>query len=173
MHTFFHFLIEAMGLHLTFASPIFPLYIHYLWSLTYDCQVCSDAAVSQLQKQPREKKTTKKHILNSRYSFVLLCSYIRWRCIWWHLSVLRCDNQLILKDGYRLGTVAAYKLDLGDLSHQIPNISYQIQLNIKHTIIISRMIIWVTFSLPKRYLKHHFVDAYTWMSRCIIVLIRQ
>ena len=74
--------------------------------------------------------------------------------------MLRCDNQLILKDGCRLGTVAAYELDLGDLSHQIPNISYKIQLNIKHAI-ISRMIIWVTFSLPKRYLKHHFVNAYT------------
>ena len=159
-----------MGLHLTFASPILPLYSHCLWSLVYDCQVCSDAAVGQLQEQARGKK---KHILNSRYSFVLLCSYNQWECILWHLSVLRCGSQLILKDCCRLSTVAAYELVLRELGHQIANISYQIRLNMKHKKIIGRRIFWFIFSYPNRYLKHHYVDAYTSIGRCIHVLIRQ
>ena len=80
-----------------------------------------------------------KHILNSRYSFVLLCSYNQWGCILWHLSVLRCGNQLILKDCCRLSTVAAYELVLRELGHQIANISYQIRLNMKHKKIGSRI----------------------------------
>ena len=41
-----------------FAWPIFSLSIHYLCYHAYYCQVCSDAAVSQLQKQSRKKKAT-------------------------------------------------------------------------------------------------------------------
>ena len=50
----------TIGLQLTCASPIVSLSILYLWCLAYYCQVCSDAAVSQFQKQARKRQKHKK-----------------------------------------------------------------------------------------------------------------
>ena len=118
MHTCFHFLTGAMGQLLTCASPRFSLYVYLESPIRLP-------SLLRCGGQPTQKTTAakkKQNIRNSHYLVPFISSYMRWGCSWRHVIVLKCDDQLILKIGYKPNTAAACKLQLEDTSHRIPKI---------------------------------------------------
>ena len=117
MHACFHFFTGAMGLLLIFASPIFPLYVYLESAIRLPSLLGCGGRPIQKTTAGKEK-----NILNSHYLVPLIASYMRLGCSCQHVIVLKCDDQLILKIGYKLDTAAACKLQLEDTSHRIPKI---------------------------------------------------